>query len=244
MMDFKKSFFYGLENVKWYYLILLLILAIVYAITDAYELSTVSFISLILIFIIGFGGIIGTKISGKLKTFKHSWLKILKNMGIYTAVNLIFIIAQFALAIIGVYLIYSLAPKNITSIEELIYSMPSGLLLSIILIFIIFSLGVLILEIIKTMGLVRYFKTNKFKDNFRIAKHFKAIFTKEYFTIAFFVIGYALITIVIISLIYLLLIIFTDTITLIIVNILAATIMYIITSTHYSLLSDYLVDKK
>lgn len=248
MMDFKKSFFYGYTNIKWCYFVLLFILAITYAITDANELTTASLVSLFLLFIVGFGGLIGTKISGKLKTLKLSWKSLLKNMGIYTVASIIFFIAQIALVIIGVFLISLLVSTSsltsITSIEELIYSLPSGLLVFMILIFLVFGFLIFVLELLKTMGIVKYFKTNKFKDIFRIKKYFKAIFTKDYFTIAFFVVGYAIITIIAVSIIYLLLSIFTDTIAMIIVNFLAIVIMYTVTSAHYSLISDYLVDKK
>jgi hypothetical protein len=250
MMDFKKAMCFSNENIKWYYLLFIFILALAYAITETFEITTASVILLFSVFFIGFGGIIGTKISGKLKNFKNSWELILKNTGVYALMSGIYAILEIIVVVIGVILMSLITAANVSSlselnnIEELLYSLPASTLMILILLFFIFAFAIIILEFMKTLGLVKYFKTNKFSDNFKIGKYFKSIFTKEYLSIVMFCIGYAVLGIIIIGMFGVIMYLFGEKTPSIIVNLLAMILLYKVTSANYSLIADYQQDKK
>ncbi|MFA5746285.1 MAG: hypothetical protein WC932_05515 [archaeon] len=245
MMDFKKAISFAYENVKWYYLVFILALASLSMISDVMTL-----ISLTLVLIFGIG-IIGTKLAGKLKTVKQSIVPVLKNTGMYTIVSIIFVVAQYILLIIGMIPFIIIASQldlgsltDAGNFEALLYSTPGWLILVSILVFIIFLVAVLLLEIIKTFGMVRYFKTGKFQDIFKVGKYFKAIFTKDYFILLTFVIGNTLIGIIILAIITFILTTISETVGILISGMLIILFTYIVTGTSYSLVNDYLMDKK
>ena len=245
MMDFKKAISFSFENVKWYYLVFIFVLACLSMISD-----TMAVISLALVLLFGVG-IIGTKLANKLKALKQSTVPVLKNTGMYTVASIIFLVAQYILLIIGMIPFIILASNaNIGSLTEtgnfeaLLYLTPGWLILVSILVFIVFLVAVLILEIIKTMGTTKYFKTGKFGDIFKIGKYVKAIFTKDYFILLIFVLGYAFVCMLILGIIAFILTTISETVGTLISGVLIVLFMYIITGTAYSLVNDYLMDKK
>lgn len=252
MIDFKKSIFYGFNNIKWYYLFFIFLLILAYAITsalaDPLKFPTLSVIILLLFFPLVFGGIIGTKISGKIKNGEE--LLILKNTGVYALMSLIYAIAEITVAIIGMIVISLITTASVGSltglndIESLIYGLPSGTLVGIILLFLIFGFFIMILEFMKIIGLVKSFKTNKLRHNFNISKNFKAVFTKDYFTIILFCLGYMMFGVILIIICSITLYLFGEIIPAIITNILSMILLYITTSANYSLIADYQTDKK
>lgn len=248
MIDFKKSIFYGFNEIKWYYLLFIFILIIIYSITNTLQYATISLISLFLLFII-MGGILGTKISGKLKNIKSSCKPILKNSGNFLLMSVIYLIVEIAVIILGALLISAFITASIgdltyQSIESIIYGASTGTLLTIIFLFFLFGIIIILLEFMKTIGLIRSFKTNKFSENFKIAKNFKAIFTKDYFTILMFCLGYVTFGIAVTGLLWIVISLFNETASTVVANLLVSLLVYIITSSSYSLIADYLQDKK
>lgn len=248
MIDFKKSIFYGLTGIKWYYLLFIFVLIIIYSIANALQNTTISLIFLSLLFGI-IGGVIGTKISGKLKNLKTSSKSILKNSGVYLLMSLIYLIIEVVVIVLGVFLISVAATANIgeltdLSIESMIYSSSTGTLVTIMFLFFLFGFAIMALEFMKVIGLVRSFKTNKFSENFKMLKNLKAIFTKDYFTITMFCLGYGILGIVVVGLLWIILSLFNETAATIVANILATFLLYVITSSNYSLIADYQHDKK
>lgn len=248
MIDFKKSIFYGFNNIKWYYLLFIFILITIYSIANALQNATISLIFLPLLFAI-IGGVIGTKISGKLKNLKISWKSILKNSGAYLLMSVIYLIIELAVIVLGVLLISVSATANIgeltdLSIESLIYSSSTGTLLTIVFLFFLFGFAIVVLEFMKVIGLIRSFKVNKISENFKISKNFKAIFTKDYFTITMFCLGYGILGIVVVGLLWIIISLVNETAATIVANIFASLLLYTVTSSNYSLIADYQQDKK
>lgn len=248
MIDFKKSIFYGYNGIKWYYLLFIFVLIIIYSISNALQSSTIALVSLSLLLII-VGGVIGTKIYGKLKNIKTSYKLILKNSGIYLLMSFIYLLIEIAVIVLGVLLISVFITANIgeltdLNLESIIYSSSSGTLATILLLFLLFGFIVMILEFMKVIGMVRSFKTNKFSENFMISKNFKAIFTKDYFTILMFCLGYGVLGIAIVGYLWIIASLFNETASSIIANLLVSILIYTITCSYYSLIADYQQDKK
>jgi len=251
MIDFKKAITFAYDNVKWYYLLFIFVLIGVYTITNllGYQIATTIILFLTMFFAVG---IIGTKISGKLKTLKQSSIPILKNTGIYVVISIIFFVVQMIIAVIGILIFTLIVDKynNIgpltdpSNIEALMYSMPTGILFLMLILIFIFCVVLIIIEIIRIMGCTKYFKTNKFEDVFHIGKYFKAIFTRDYLTIILFLLGCVLVGITIILLISGLTTVLSSELSQVVLFVLALLLMYSILGTSYSLVSDYLMDKK
>ncbi|MFA7709045.1 MAG: hypothetical protein WCX82_02815, partial [archaeon] len=71
-----------------------------------------------------------------------------------------------------------------------------------------------------------------------------AIFTKDYFILLTFVIGNTLIGIIILAIITFILTTISETVGILISGMLIILFTYIVTGTSYSLVNDYLMDKK
>lgn len=248
MIDFKKSIFYGFNEIKWYYLLFIFVLIIVYSIANTLQHATISLITLFLLLII-MGGILGTKISGKLKNLKSSFKPLLKNSGVFLLMSIIYLIVEIAVIVLGASLISAFMTANLgdltyQNLESIIYGASTSTLATMIFLFILFGIIVLILEFMKNIGIVRSFKANKFSENFKISKNFKAIFTKDYFTILLFCLGYITFGIAVTGLFWIVISLFSETAAIIIANLLVSLMVYTITSSSYSLIADYLLDKK
>jgi len=243
MIDFKKALTSFYSAIKWYYLVFILAIACLSIFSDL-----MSALSIILILIFG-TAIFGIKTFGKLNNPKTSGVPILKNSGIYTLTTIIFLILQYLFIIIGILPFYIITKNlaifsNPVDLEVFFYTTPGWQIIIAMSVFLIFLIGVFILELLKIIGIIKYFKTNKFKEIFTIKNNLILIFSKDYLTILIFLIGTIIICLFLLFALFSIFGIFESGLLNSVFGILLIITIYIINITHYSLISDLIYNKK
>ncbi len=185
MLDLKKSINFPYLN--WKYFLPILLFSFLSLINDMFFLVT-------LLLVIFFGiGLFGTKIIDRLKSYNKSYKYILKFTAVVFLVTIIFLIMQFIVIFLGslpmLFLSFDFILSNLS--DSFLGSLSIGVVFGIIF-FVIFLLFAIVLEFLKIMGLINYFRSNKFEDIFTIKENFKKIFSKDFFVVLFFLIGFSL----------------------------------------------------
>lgn len=190
-MNFKKAISFPYLNFKFFIVILILIL--IGSINNS--LFTIMLFLLPAIF----SGFIGVKLN-KLKSYNSKSInKLLNYSGTSFVSYIIFLVIEF-ISLIVLYIPIMLYMKTQ-------FVIPSGAFEIFLFLFLIllFLLVLLIFELLKHIGLVRYFKKKDFSVIFEFKNNFKTIFSKDFLVSILFIIGllvvYAVGALIILSLI-------------------------------------------
>lgn len=232
-MNLKESLTVFFKKIKWYHLVLILIVALIGSINDMLYFS-----SMFLVFIFSIA-IFSLKVNNK--------NNFLKSCGISFGYFLSVLVVQYIILIIGM-LPYVILGKGISILADvnkfttLLYSISSWKIIAIAIFLIISLMCVFLLELIKTINLINFFKTNKKKELFKIKDSLKTIFSLNYFIIVLFMLGIFVFSLLILVLIFLIFgsFLFVENISYFFIIV----FVYIISMAYYYLLSETKTNKK
>jgi len=176
MFDLRKTLGFPYISIKFFWIIFAVLF--IGLISD-----TLLMISTALIFILA-TGFFGTLLNqGSLKSYnKKTWNNILHFSGIFILITIIFFIIEGIIVLIG------FIPFYLVTQSESIIS-PVVLVITSIILF-IFLIAAGIIELAKSVALVKYFSNKKFEIFFEIKQNLKVVWTKNFLVSLLFIFGY------------------------------------------------------
>jgi len=190
MFDLKKSFGFPYIQIKFFWIFILLALFAMIS-------ETTFLIAAVLIPVIGVG-LYGTKLVDKLKVYNgKTWKSICKFSGVLVVSSIIFGIMELILVLIGAIPLIILGSKAVDGINALtLIAMPYELLTTGVIVGIVilavFVILAIILAILMHIGLMRYFKSEKFEVFFEFKKNLKILFSGDALVAILFMLGYSI----------------------------------------------------
>lgn len=212
MVDFKKSLQGFFKGIKWYYYIIILLFSLLLLISQ--DMVFFSFLLTPLFVIV----IYSLKLNKKLNNSKEVIPLILKSIFLVFAVFIIYFILQYIAILLGMTPFMFIAKNPNAFLDPLnfeisLYSTSILQLSSATIALILAIVLVILLEIIKYFGIMRYFKTNSFKEFFNFRAIFKQLFSIDYLLIFIFLAGFAFLFLIAGSIVlYFLTLLFTESI--------------------------------
>ncbi len=175
MFDLRKTIGFPYINIKFLGIIFALMLLALIG-------PTVLIISAALILILGTGFLASLLNTGKLNRFdKKTWGNIFHFSGIFILVSIVFFIIEGIIVFIGFIPFYLITQSA---------SINSALIIVVSIIMVLFMIVAGIVEVIKLVGLVKYFQNKKFENFFSFKSNLKTIWTKNFLVSILFFIGY------------------------------------------------------
>ncbi len=176
MFDLRKTLGFPYISIKFLWIIFAVLL--LGLISD-----TLLMVSTALVFILA-TGFFGTLLNqGSLKSYnKKTWYNILHFSGIFILITIIFFIIEGIIVLIG------FIPFYLVTQSESIIS-PAVLVITSIILF-IFLIAAGIIELAKSVALVKYFSNKKFETFFEIKQNLKVVWTKNFLVFLLFIFGY------------------------------------------------------
>jgi len=177
MFDLRKTIGFPYISIKFLWIIFAILL--LGLISD-----TLLIVSTALIFIIG-TGFFGTLLNqGSLRIYnKKTWNNILHFSGIFFLITLIFSVIEVIIILIG-FIPFYFVTQSASVVSPVVFIIASLFLL-------VFLIVAAFIELIKSVGLVKYFSNKKFEIFFDIKQNLKVVWTKNYLVSILFILGYA-----------------------------------------------------
>jgi len=175
MFDLRKTLGFPYINIKFLWIIFALML---FALIS--EVTLIISVALILILGTGF---LGTLINtGKLQRYDmKTWGNILHFSGIFILISIIFLVIEAIVVFIG-YIPYYLVSLS-TNVNVALIAVVSVIL-------VLFMIVAGVIELIKIVGLIKYFQNKKFENFFSYKECLRTIWTKNFLVSNLFFIGY------------------------------------------------------
>jgi len=175
MFDLRKTLGFPYINIKFLGIIFILILLALIS-------DVVLLISTALILIIGTGFFATLLNTGKLNRFdKKTWSSIFKFSGVFILISIVFLIIEGIIVFIG------FIPYYLVSLST---NINSALIVVVSIVMVLFMIIAGIVELIKLVGLIKYFQNQKFENFFSFKSNLRTIWTKNFLVSILFFIGY------------------------------------------------------
>jgi len=176
MFDLRKTLGFPYINIKFLWIIFALMLLALIS-----DVTLIVATALILVIGTGFYGTILNQ--GTLKKYdKKTWNNILHFSGIFLLITIIFFIIEGILILIGYIPLY-LVTQSATIVS------PAVIVITSIILF-IFIIAAAIIELVKFIGLIKYFTNKKFETFFDVKTNLRVVWTKNFLVSLLYIVGY------------------------------------------------------